>query len=207
MAIVDNQDLKEWLSIASTDSVDVDNLKSAAAAADGAVKMWCRREFEPATTSTERWFEAISPTLVIVDDFSTFNAFVLATDDDDDGTAETVWAPSDYLAEPVNRIRDGITWPFTTIRAINGSWPKGRRLTQVSVTAQWGFAATPPMVIEAALIWAARLFRRKDTPQGIAGGNEFGLMRVNNKPDPDVMAMLERYRRPAVAAGAVLIGG
>jgi len=211
MTIVDAPGLKDWMSIPGADAVDDTNLNTAAAAADDAVKGWCRRSFEDVGAGSEsvRWFEALTPDYVLVDDFHTATNLVVATDDNDDGTAETVWAAADYQLEPVNRERDGITWPFTAISAVNGRcFPKGRRLTQISVTARWGFAETvPARVTEAGLIWGARLFRRKDTPDGIAGTAEFGQIRVNSRLDPDVEQMLVKFRKAQVAPGALLLGG
>jgi len=206
MAIVDAVALKAWMGIG--DTIDDVTVAAAAAAADRQIKGWCRREFADTVTPTARWFEAVSPELVIVDDFHTDAGLVVATDDDGDGAAETVWAATDFQAEPANRTSDGITWPFTSIRALSGRFPRGRRRTQVSVTARWGFAVdVPDDVTLAGRIQGSRLLRRKDTPDGIAGTGEFGVVRVAGRPDPDVVQLLARYRRAAVAGGAVLVGG
>lgn len=206
MALVTATTLKTWLGI--TDALDDANLATAASAADRAVKSVCRREFEDAVTPAVRWFEAFTPYEVYVDDFHTTTGLIVATDDNDDGTAETTWTASDYQTEPANRTVDGVTWPYTSIRAVDAHcFPKGRRLTQVSVTARWGFASSVPGdITTAAHIWASRLFRRKDTPEGLGGGGEFGVIRVNSKPDPDVMAMLTDYIRPIAGPAGVLIG-
>ena len=52
-------------------------------------------------------------------------------------------------------------------------------------------------------VQAARWFRRKDTPDGLAGGGDFGIVRVNSKLDPDVMDSLNPYRRAGEAQGLV----
>lgn len=209
MALVTADDLRDWLGQEDGDTYDQTNMTTAAAAADRDVKTWCRREFEDAGSASVRWFERLSSTVVLVDDFHTSTGFVLATDDNDDGTAETTWSASDYQLEPVNRTVDGVTWPYTAVRAVNGRrFPCNRRRTQVSVTAQWGFSETVPGdVTLAALMQAGRLFRRKDSPHGVSGTGEFGVVRVAQRMDPDVQALLKPYRRPLTAPGAVLIGG
>lgn len=57
----------------------------------------------------------------------------------------------------------------------------------------------PSPVSEAAVILAARLFRRKDAPFGVLGSPEFGLERIA-ADDPDVKRMMRPYARFALAA-------
>jgi hypothetical protein len=71
------------------------------------------------------------------------------------------------------------------------------RLARVQVTGTWGWPAVPVDVKQACLLLAARLFIRKESPQGVAGFGEFGAIRVRSA-DPDVVALLEPYRRNAV---------
>jgi hypothetical protein len=70
--------------------------------------------------------------------------------------------------------------------ALNCEWSRNRR---VRVTARWGWPAVPTAVAEATLLQASRLFRRKDSPEGVAGNSDWGLVRVPNL-DPDVKAQL-----------------
>lgn len=210
MALVTIDTLKEWANAAPADSLEDAQYTAAAAAASNAVKNHCRREFEDVGTPAVRWFRRRDPHEVLVDDFWTATGLVVATDDNDDGTAETAWTvTTDYQAEPVNRVIGGVTFPYTRLRAVAARcFPLGYRGTQVSVTAQWGFAETvPDDVTLAAKIYAARLFERYKTPAGMAGAGEFGVVRINYRRDPDVVELLEPYRRALVGPGAVLIGG
>ncbi len=66
----------------------------------------------------------------------------------------------------------------------------------VKITGKFGYSATtPPAVAEACLILAAQLFKRKDTPQGVSGNAELGVLRVDKGPDPHALALLRPYMR------------
>lgn len=67
----------------------------------------------------------------------------------------------------------------------------------IDVAAIWGWPEVPGAVQQACLLQATRLYRRKDSPEGIAGSAEWGLMRVPSL-DPDVRALLDPFRPPAV---------
>mgnify|MGYP001194201620 CR=1 FL=1 len=73
-------------------------------------------------------------------------------------------------------------------------WP-----ARVRVTARWGWPAVPAAVSGATRIQARRLYSRKDSPEGIAGSSEWGLIRVPNL-DPDVRALLREFHTEAMIA-------
>jgi hypothetical protein len=106
------------------------------------------------------------------------------------------------VVEPANGVVDGLTGvPYHVIRSVGGRrFPVTGRRNRIQVTARWGWAAIPPAVEDACMIQAAHLFRRKDTPDGIAGGfgNEFGVVRVSRFIDPDVEMLLAPYRKVLV---------
>ena len=66
----------------------------------------------------------------------------------------------------------------------------------VTVTARWGWPYVPDEIEHAALLLAARLYRRRDSPQGVIGSAEWGAIRVG-RFDPDVEALIA----PFVLAG------
>lgn len=68
---------------------------------------------------------------------------------------------------------------------------------QLKVNAKWGYVgAIPAGIKEVALFQAARFFKRKDAPFGIAGVDAMGnAMRLQSKLDPDVEELLGNYRR------------
>jgi hypothetical protein len=63
---------------------------------------------------------------------------------------------------------------------------------QVRITTQWGWPFDPPQIKAATLIKAARLYRRKDSPEGITGSAELGIVRVG-RYDPDYDALIDRF--------------
>ena len=69
-----------------------------------------------------------------------------------------------------------------------------RRRT-VEITARWGWAAVPQGIAEAARILSVDLWKRKDTPFGIATGTvDFGGMRIGR----DILAQVESLVRTFV---------
>ncbi|MDX2921298.1 hypothetical protein PV370_25695, partial [Streptomyces sp. NE06-03C] len=65
----------------------------------------------------------------------------------------------------------------------------------VQVTARWGWPAVPDEIVQATLIQAARLYKRKDSPEGVTGSAEWGVVRLSRR-DPDVWALIEHYVLP-----------
>lgn len=66
----------------------------------------------------------------------------------------------------------------------------------VDVTGTWGWPVVPEPVTQACLMLVARLAKRQHSPEGVAGFGEFGVVRVTNRLDPDIAAMLQPYRWP-----------
>lgn len=52
--------------------------------------------------------------------------------------------------------------------------------------------ARPADVTEAILLIASRLYARRNTPEGVAGWGDLGVIRIIAR-DPDVEALLERH--------------
>jgi hypothetical protein len=127
---------------------------NALAAATNHVNGFCRRQFNKTTTAAARTFEVVDACTAIVDDFHTVTDLVIKTDDNDDATFETTWVAADYELEPFGGVVDGETgWPFYWVKAVGSKrFPtSSRRKAVLQVTAQWGWAAVPPLVVEATL--------------------------------------------------------
>lgn len=69
---------------------------------------------------------------------------------------------------------------------------------RIQVTAIWGWPSVPDEIAEAAKLLAARLYRRKDSPQGVVGSAEWGSVRVS-RTDPDVEALISSFVIPVIA--------
>ncbi|MFH9404894.1 phage gp6-like head-tail connector protein [Streptomyces sp. NPDC017638] len=120
---------------------------------------------------------------------------------DDIGSAEglsvetgsgTSWSlATGYDTSPDNALLDGR--PITGLLRASGSW--GSATGRLRVTARFGWPAVPDDITEAALIQASRLYKRKDSPEGIIGSAEWGVRNLSRR-DPDVWALIEPFILP-----------
>ncbi|MFF1417471.1 phage gp6-like head-tail connector protein [Streptomyces sp. NPDC058280] len=106
------------------------------------------------------------------------------------GSADSWAAISDYDTAPDNALVRGR--PITALARSTSGWLGGPR---VRVTARWGWPVVPDEIAEATLIQAARLYRRKDSPEGVTGSAEWGVVRLSRR-DPDVWALIEHFVVP-----------
>ncbi|MEU0102396.1 phage gp6-like head-tail connector protein [Streptomyces sp. NPDC006267] len=106
------------------------------------------------------------------------------------GSGSSWTAVTDYDPAPDNALVRGR--PITALALAAGGWGGGLR---ARITAQWGWPAVPDEITEATLIQAARLYRRKDSPEGVTGSAEWGVVRLSRR-DPDVWALIEHFIRP-----------
>lgn len=93
--------------------------------------------------------------------------------------------------EPLDALDD--QEPVTSLLRAS-SWPLRSR---VRVTARWGWPVVPAVVEQAAALQATRLFKRKDSPEGVTGSAEWGVIRLA-RVDPDVRALIEHLILPGV---------
>lgn len=186
-------ELKASLGITDTDSDT--RLAQAITTASRAVDKHCRRRFSQDATVQTRTYEVCAADYVYVDDISTLTGLVLATDDNDDGTAETTWTVvTDFAVAPRNNLADGRpVYRFDVVG--NRYFPVRRRRASVHVTARFGWPSVPEEVHDATLLKAAKLFTRKDSPAGVAGSSEFGVVRISRFEDPDVVMLLADFCR------------
>jgi hypothetical protein len=122
-------------------------------------------------------------------------AITLQTSSAGDGVFDQTWSPTDYQLEPVNGVTDGLTVPFTRIRAVeNYLYPVEADQALVKVTAVFGWPAVPIAITQACVIQSSRLFKRLDSPLGVAGFGDMGAVRVSRYLDPDVEQLIAPYR-------------
>lgn len=123
--------------------------------------------------------------LLLVDDVGSAAGLVVET-----GSGATWAVVTDYESQPDNALADGR--PITGFLR-SGAW--GSYTTRVRVTARFGWPAVPDEVTEASLIQATRLYKRKDSPEGIIGSAEWGVRNLSRR-DPDVWALIEPFILP-----------
>ena len=185
-------ELKSALRI--TDAIDDTLLENCINASARLIDGYANRYFYNAGTAT-RVFAAESITVCQVDDIAG-TAITLRTATTDVGVYDVTWESNDYQLEPLNGRSDGQSWVYTRIRAVGDyAFPMLDDQALVQVTAVWGWNAVPPQVTQANILQSARLFKRYDSPLGVAGFGDFGAVRVSRSLDPDVAQLVDPFRR------------
>lgn len=186
-------ELKANLQIEPSDTSRDDDLDRARAAASRSIDKTCGRRFwldpEPVQrrfTPTGRIVHDVDGELFLLDDIGSENGLVVET-----GSGTSWSAVTGYETSPDNALADGR--PITGLRRVSGVW--GTATSRLRVTARFGWPAVPDDIRQAALIQAARLFKRKDSPEGIIGSAEWGVRNLSRR-DPDVWALVEPYIIP-----------
>lgn len=175
-----------------SDSVDDALLALAVESASREIDLACQRHFYQVASSA-RVFAADSAEIVRIDDAVSVTA--VAIDEDGNGSFAAV-IPAEYQAEPLNGRHRGIAWPVTRLRAIDGfDWPRIGRQALVRVTATWGWSAVPTDIQQATIVQSLRIFKRPDSPLGVAGYGDIGAIRLSAGLDPDVQQLLEPYMK------------
>ena len=191
--------IKAALRIGTADNIDDDLIDNCAGAASRLIDGFCNRKFWAVGSATARVFQAEDSFFCSIDDISG-TAITLQTSTNADGVFDTTWTPTDWQLEPLNGDLDGIAWAYDKIRAVgdylfptvNANYGSQ---ALVKVTAIFGWPAIPEPVTQATIIQASRLFKRYDSPLGVAGFGDMGAIRVSRALDPDVAQLVEPYRR------------
>lgn len=177
-----------------TDTVDDSLLEMAVESASRLIDGYAARIFYSAGTAT-RYFVAQDDFNVEVDDLAN-GTVTITTAQDADGVFDTTWAAGDYQLEPLNGVLDGMAWPYTNIRAVGTYlWPITGGEALIKVQGTFGWPATPIAIKQACIIQASRIFKRLDSPLGVAGFGDLGAIRVSSQLDPDVAQLVMPYRR------------
>lgn len=182
-------DVKAALKI--TDNMDDSLLEIAVESASRLIDGYTGRYFYNAGTATRNYAANDSYT-VTIDDLQSLSE--LATTDEV-GNDYTTWTANDYQLEPLNGLSNGLTQPYTSIRAVKQYvFPFLADRALVKVTGVWGWASIPTAVKQATILQASRIFKRNDSPLGVAGFGDMGVVRVGARLDPDVQHLVDPYR-------------
>jgi hypothetical protein len=197
-------------------------LGKAVRAASRSIDAYCHRRFWLDPVPVARTFRPQDWTRVELPDIGSTAGLVVRTDDNADGTFETTWTlGTDFLLEPLNADADGGAWRYWKLVAVGpyrfpvrdglgspliwgNAWGTVYEGTSfglrpgLQVTARWGWSAVPEAVREAATLLAMRLYKRKDTPLGFEGFQDFGAVRIT-RTDPDIAASLTDFVIPVFA--------
>lgn len=183
------------------DQVDDDQLLGSLRAACRQVNAFCRRTFSPSPSAVRVYAPRNSLRLPIDDAIAITK---VETSTNLDGVFDITWATTDYQLAPLNGIVNGDTWPAEEIHAVGRywfPWYEGTLFASVRVTATWGWSYVPDDVRQATILQTLRLWKRLDSPLGVMGGPETGLIRVARQVDGDVAQLLTPYVRGADLAG------
>jgi hypothetical protein len=183
-------------SLRITDNVDDALLELAVEAASREIDQATERTFYNMGTAT-RYFVARDAYFTEIDDLISLTH--LKTDPDGDSGFTVTWATTDYQLEPLNGFVGGVPSPATGIRARDTYlFPMEEEEALVEVRGVWGWSAVPTAIRQATVILASRIFKRNDSPLGVAGFGDLGVIRVG-RLDPDVEALIHAFRKPRLA--------
>lgn len=180
-------------SLGITDTSDDAALSRAITTASRAIDLYTGTAFSPTTEA--RTFYPTSSGDVWVDRFTSTTGLVVKTGTD--GTFPTTILSTDVVPWPPSAPSKG--GAYCRLLIPTAALPTGSLRPTVQVTAAWGFDPCPEVVADATLIKAAHLFRRKDSPDGVAGSGEFGVVRISRYEDPDVVSLLAPYVQVGIA--------
>ena len=188
--------IKAALRIGAGDATDDALLEMAVESASRLIDAYCGRNFLLGGTAT-RYYNTEDPYVVQIDDARSISA--VRTSSSENGVFDISFnmtaRTGDIQAEPINDYVGGLVWPFTRLRAIGDYvFPVDKENT-VEVTAVFGFPNIPVTVTQATILQSSRIFARLQSPLGVAGFGDMGIMRVGRSLDPDVSQLIEGYRR------------
>jgi hypothetical protein len=177
-----------------SDAIDDTLLEMAIESASRLIDGYASRNFYSSGTAT-RYYVADNEFVVQVDDLANGTVTVRSSEQGN-GLFDVTWGTDDYQLEPLNAVLDGQAWPFTSIRAIGDYlWPIEGGEALVQITGTWGWPALPIAIKQACIIQASRIYKRLDSPLGVAGFGDLGAIRVSRNLDPDVEQLVMPYKR------------
>lgn len=195
------EELRHHLGDATRKLLSTDELRKALAASSRAIDHHCGRRFWRDSTPTTRRYRPIEARTVSVMDIASLDDLVVSIDSSGTGAYDQALVhETDFELGPDNSDVDGFgAYSWNEIYAIGAyDFPLSVRRPTVRVTAYHGWSAIPDEVREATIIKATSLFKRGDAPFGMAGSQEFGLVRLSRFEDPDVIRLLDPFVPPLV---------
>lgn len=175
-----------------TDSVDDSLLETCIESASRQIETHCERVFTSGTAT--RIYAPQDSYITETDDIISITS--IKTSSAADGVFDITWTASDYQLEPLNGLSAGLQAPYTRVRAVGDYLftTSGGEAT-VQVVGVFGYGtAVPTDVKQACNLMAIRQFKRYDSPLGVAGFGDIGVVRVS-RVDPDIESLLSPYRR------------
>jgi hypothetical protein len=186
-------EVKAALRIPASDTIDDALLEMAIESGSRAIDGYTNRNFFSSGT-VSRVYAPSTSFVTEIDDLISITTLKSASDDD--SGFDITFKPTDFQLEPLNGNVDGQPTPFTQVRAIGDYlFNQFNGQATVEVTGVFGFATVPIAVRQATVIQSSRIYKRLDSPLGVAGISDIGIMRVSNRLDPDVAQLVDPLRR------------
>jgi hypothetical protein len=183
--------VKASLRIPVSDTVDDELIELAINSASRDIDQATERQFY--STSATRIYTPQDSYITKIDDLVSLTT--LNTSSAADGVFDTTWTATDYQLEPLNGIVGGIAVPFDSIRAVGDyTYPISGGEATVQVTGTFGFSEAPVAIEQATVLLASRIFKRNDSPGGVMGFGDIGVVRVS-RIDPDIDRLIMPYKK------------
>jgi len=170
-------------------------INAAIAAASSGIDGACNRRFWRSAEDEPRYYSALDGSTIVTHDMVSLTE--LAIDRDQTGVFTEIWEENtDYILEPLNAASNGE--PFTRVYRARWAfqafpqWRRGVRLTGI-----FGWPAVPPEIVDATMIVANKLVKRKrEAPFGVVtAGMDVGVAVQIARTDPDVNFLLNNFIR------------
>jgi len=184
-------DVKAALRI--TDTVDDSLIENSINSASRMIDQYCNRYFYSTSAGEVRYFKALDAFNCWIDDCQTITE--VRTAQSNPITYNQIWSSTDFQTIPANTYANGAFAPITGLIAVyNYFFPTWQESNLVKVTGTWGWPSVPEPIKFACIIQASRLFKRLESPLGVAGVSDMGIMRVGSSIDGDVAQLINPFR-------------
>lgn len=175
------------------DTVDDALLENSINSASRMIDQYCNRYFYSTSAGEVRYYKANDGFICWIDDAQSITE--VKTSSTDPLIYDTTWTSGDYQLLPANRWANGAYYPITALTATdNLLFPVWADIALVKVTGQFGWESVPDSIKFACIIQASRLFKRLESPLGVAGVSDIGIMRVGSNIDGDVAQLINPFR-------------
>ena len=184
-------DVKAALRI--TDTVDDALIENSINSASRMIDQYCNRYFYSGSPGEVRYYQASDGFICLIDDAQAITE--IKTSSTDPLIFDTTWQAADYQLLNPNQRANGAYSPYYAITATdNLLFPVWAEIALVKVTGTYGWQYTPEPIKFATIIQASRLFKRLESPLGVAGVSDIGIMRVGANIDGDVAQLINPFR-------------
>lgn len=170
-------------------AIDDDDLTAVLTSAEDAVDSYCGRSFDVAGSGSARVYVPTGTDVLYIHDATTVTAVT------DDGA--TLTSGTDFQKEPLNGLVGAMSVPFYRLRRLENVW-SGTHEATISVTATWGWSATPERVKQATKMLAKELLEARNNKSGYV---ELGDMAARALTHPKFAMLLDRLRRVDMTTG------